>query len=199
MTAAPMSFSVAARRSLSITAPWKSTAPLSGPGTYTGSVTFGSDPASLVLDQPASFGGQINSLAAGDVIDLANTTLTERGNQRLDTDGDREWWHSAIYQLGNPAAGLGVAVQGDGHNGDELVFNSSELSVAVSVVESCRPARPDAGRAGNAGRRPIPAPRSPISGKLRRTTASPGPTWRRRRPAIHQRCAVVVLSAHRSR
>ncbi len=116
----------------------------SGSSTYSGSVTFEANSGTLTIDpQPGvtpttlvNLTGQINGLAVGDIIDLANTTVTSAsitGSTLTVTESNGS---TLTYQVAGALTGNSFAIQSDDNGGDELVLEPTVLTVGVSTTDN---------------------------------------------------------------
>ena len=112
-------------------------------------VTF-ADASTLKLDNPASFIGQIDGLAVGDIIDLSETAVTKAviaGSTVTVTESNGS---QLIYQIAAAAGGslsnFSFSPQSDNDGGTDLVLTTAPTVTALTDVTSTGTADLNAGK-----------------------------------------------------
>ena len=157
-----------------------------------------SDASTLKLDNPASFSGQIDGLAVGDIIDLKGTTVTSAFIDSSTLTVTESNGTQLFYKVAGALSGDYFAIQSDGASGDELVLSPTAAAPTITVTTAAHTTSADAAVHPFAGVT-IADPNSgatdtltitlsgagatgTLSGSISAAAATASTPWRRRRP-----------------
>ena len=106
-------------------------------------VTF-ADASMLKLDNPASFTGQIDGLAVGDIIDLSGTAVTKTVIAGATLTVTESNGTQLSYQVAGALSGNYFAIQSDGASGDELILSLTSEAPTITVTTAAHTTTADA-------------------------------------------------------